>query len=61
MNCTGDTVVLTKNNDTIVWTVVENNFNECSERTYAGLKPDVLEDVTKDVDMISSEIYLRFF
>ena len=60
-NLTGDTVEKRKNNDSIIWTVVEEHVCDSPDRsdTLVGLKPDVLAEVMEDNTMIASEIFLR--
>ena len=58
---TGDTLETTNNNQSILWTVIEDHLCATTERSTdkIGLKPEVLEEVTEDPTMIASEIFLR--
>ena len=58
---TGDTVETKKQNQVMLWTVIENHVAGNNERhkQSIGIKPEVLAEIRKDPAMAASEIFLR--
>ena len=59
LQLTGDTVEMKSNNQSIIWTVVEEHIHDETERVKVGLTRDVLTAVTIDPKMTAYEIFIR--